>query len=211
MTSGASASTASSAATVERIVDDNGNTLLVQQGVRGEPGVVGCADGQREGLVDAARYPRIAGCLGQWGGTQSLRGRTTGRACGDDLGNCVAPADLCAPGWHVCGADGSIAEVSQLSADECFHAGTPRFSAAISHCESQDGCATDREGGNGDGHYACFESGWCSEAVCCGESCGEFGACTDGVWPGATHIAQGMDQGCGAMTSLRAGGVLCCR
>ena len=40
---------------------------------------------------------------------------------------------------------------------------------------------------------------------------GRFGVCVDGVWPGKTHIAIGQDQGCGATTSRRAGGVMGCR
>jgi hypothetical protein len=59
--------------------------------------------------------------------------------------------------------------------------------------------------------YPCFDNGWCSEAVCCGGACRDFGACPSGIWPNDTHIAIGTDQGCGMITSRRAGGVLCCK
>lgn len=194
--------------TVEEIKDDAGNVYRVSQGVRGAPSAVGCADGQREAFVDAATFPGIAGCLASWAGTQSMRAPTTGKACGDDSGECAAPTDVCAPGWHVCGANGRIADLTQVSAEQCEQAGGGRFSAGVSHCETQSGCQYDTRP---DGDYDCFASGWCSETVCCGNDCGQFGACRDGVWPGKTHIAQGTDQGCGATSARRAGGVLCCR
>jgi hypothetical protein len=196
------------AAEVEEIRDDSGKVYRVSQGVRGEPAVIGCADGQREAFVDASAFAGIAGCLGSWPGKKSMRARPGRRACGDDAGECDVPASLCASGWHVCGASGSIAELKQVSSDQCASAGGGRYSAAISHCETQSGCVYDRRR---DGDYDCFDSGWCSETVCCGADCGGLGVCRDGVWPGQTTIAFGMDQGCGATTSQRAGGVLCCR
>lgn len=194
--------------TIETITDDQGNTYQVQQGVKGDPAAIGCADGQREAFVDPAAYPRIAGCLASWEGAMSLRAEATGAACGDDAGACAAPADACAPGWRVCGSTGAVADLQQVSADQCEGAGGGRFSAGLSHCETQEGCVYD----NGpEGSYECFAQGWCSEPVCCGGDCGDFGSCTDGIWPGKTHIAIGTDQGCGASTSRRAGGLLCCR
>jgi hypothetical protein len=193
---------------VEELRDDSGRVYRVSQGARGEPAVVGCADGQREAFVSRSRFATIAGCLGSWRGTRSMRARPTGRVCGDDAGPCAVPADLCGPGWRVCGASGAIDDVRRVSAAQCERAGGGRFSAAISHCETQDGCVYDTRAR---GDYPCFDSGWCSETVCCGADCGDLGACQDGVWPGKTHIAQGVDQGCGATSSQRAGGVLCCR
>jgi hypothetical protein len=197
-----------SGATSETVVDERGRSLSVEHGPPGDPAVVGCADGRREAFIDSARYPNIAGCLGSWPGRQTLRARVTGRACGDELGPCATPADLCAPGWHVCGSNGAVAELRQVSAEECEHAGGGRFAAGISHCKVQQGCAADP---TPDASYACFPSGWCSEPVCCGRDCGDFGACRDGVWPQHTHIPFGQDQGCGSTESRRAGGVLCCR
>lgn len=207
-TQGAPPAAAGGVVTVEEIKDDQGNVYKVSQGVKGEPGAIGCADGQREAFVDAAAFPAIAGCLASWNGTQSMRAPGTGAPCGDDRGECAVPADVCAAGWHVCGARGAIADLRQVSAEQCEQAGGGRFSSAISHCETQSGCTYDTRP---EGDYECFERGWCSETVCCGNDCGQFGSCTDGVWPGKTHIAQGTDQGCGATSARRAGGVLCCR
>jgi len=194
--------------TVETITDESGKTYQIQQGVKGDPGVVGCADGQREAFVDAAAYPRIAGCLAAWTGPQSLRTPPTGAACGDDGAACAAPGDACAPGWHVCGAAGAVADLRQVSGEQCEQAGGGRFSAAMSHCKAQQGCEYDP---SPQASYACYDSGWCSEPVCCGSDCGQFGACTGGVWTDKTHIAQGMEMGCAKMESRRAGGLLCCR
>lgn len=173
----------------------------------GVTNIIGCADGKREGFADIKEFPDIAGCNASWEGVANLRAPATGNACGNDLKPCKVPADACAPGWHICGQDGSIEEISRIGAERCANAGDGRYVAAISHCKTQSGCVYD----NGDGHYPCFSSGWCSEAVCCGKECGDFGICRDGVWPNATHIAIGMDQGCGAMLSHRAQGVLCCK
>jgi hypothetical protein len=194
---------------VETVTDENGQTYQIQQGQPGDPAVVGCADGQREAFVDLAQNGRIAGCIASWDGAHSLRAPQTGAACGDDRGPCAVPADACAPGWRVCASNGAVADLLQIgSGERCEQAGGGRFSAGMSHCLSQEGCQYDP---SPQGNYPCFESGWCSEPVCCGADCGDFGACTGGVWPELTHIAQGMDQGCAAQTSQRAGGVLCCK
>ena len=190
------------------ITDDTGKVYHVSQGVRGAPGEVGCSDGQREAFVDGAAFPNIAGCLASWQGTQSMRAPGAGQACGDDAGECAVPGDACAAGWHVCGATGQVADLRQITGEQCENAGGGRFSAGISHCKTQSGCVYDN---SATASYQCFPSGWCSESVCCGNDCGQFGSCTGGVWPDKTHIAVGTDQGCGATSSRRAGGVLCCR
>ncbi len=192
---------------VAPITDEHGQTFQISQGVPGDPASVGCADGQREAFVDLAQYPKLAGCIGEWGEIADLRAPATGRACGDDLGPCAVPADACAPGWHVCGASGAIAEVAAIGQDKCEQAGGGKFVAAISHCATQNGCSyADPNSGS----YACYPNGWCSEAVCCGSDCGT-GVCPSGVWKDHTHIAVGTDQGCGALRSSRARGILCCK
>jgi hypothetical protein len=196
------------AVSVVDITDDQGKVYHIQQGAKGDPSVIGCADGQREAFVDATAFPKIAGCLASWDGGKSMRAPQTGKACGDDLGPCAVPQDACAAGWHTCGASGSVAELRQVSGQQCEQAGGGRFSAAISHCKTQDGCNYDM---SASASYECYPEGWCSESVCCGADCGEFGSCTGGVWDNDTHIAQGTDQGCGNIQSNRAGGVLCCK
>lgn len=202
----AGGSSASTAERVEEVATDNG-TISVRHTATLSTAVAGCADGTREAFHDTAQFPNIAGCMASWSGSQSLRAAASGAPCGDQS-TCAAPADACAAGWHVCGADGALSDLRQVSGEQCANAGRGRYSAAISHCLTQDGCATDPRP---EARYQCFAEGWCSESVCCGSDCGEFGRCQDGVWPGQTHIPVGQDQGCARMTSLRAGGVLCCR
>jgi hypothetical protein len=190
------------------VIDENGQPFQIAQGEPGDPALVGCADGQREAFVDAAAFPGVAGCIAEWTGTASLRAPGTGATCGDDTGPCPAPADACAPGWHLCGSSGSVAEVAAIGGDACETAGGGRFVAAMSHCKTQEGCEYEQ---GPEASYACFDTGWCSEPVCCGSDCMGFGSCPSGVWENKTHIPVGTDQGCGAIGSSRARGVLCCR
>lgn len=189
------------------VVDEDNQTFQISQGAPGDPAIVGCADGQREAFVDQGASPRVAGCIGEWEGTRSLREPPTGHACGDDLGPCAVPADACAAGWHVCGASGQLAEISAIGGDACERAGGGKFVAAISHCKTQSGCEyADPKTGS----YDCFKDGWCSEAFCCGSDCGT-GSCPSGIFPDHTHIAIGTDQGCAAIRPSRARGILCCK
>ena len=195
--------------TQDRITDERGRSVTIDHGPAGDPSVIGCADGRREAFLDLGRFPGIAGCLATWEGRQNLRSAPTGRPCGDELRICAVPADACASGWHVCGSSGSVQELRQLSPEDCENAGGGRFAAAISHCKSQRrSCEVDPDQ---EARYECYPKGWCSEPVCCGQDCGQFGNCRDGVWPRKTHIPFGQDQGCGSTESRRAGGVLCCR
>jgi hypothetical protein len=175
---------------------------------KGDPKLVGCADGQREGFADLAKHPRIAGCLGEWEGTKSLRDAPTGKACGDDGEKCAVPADLCAPGWHVCGMDGKAKDITdRTSAKDCDNAGPGRFNAAVSHSISEDidPCPKITAATN----LPCFQAGLGSEPACCGNDC-LGGKCKDGVFKGKTRISRGPSEGCGALTSNSNGGVMCC-
>jgi|WetSurMetagenome_2_1015567.scaffolds.fasta_scaffold327927_1 hypothetical protein len=199
------ASSGTPASTSSEVVEEDGQSITILHGVQGSPAVVGCADGRREGFHDLAAFPSIAGCQAFWEGPLSMRAPATGRACGDGLGGCAVPADACGPGWRVCGASGALADLKQVTGEQCESAGGGHFSAAVSHCKKQEECVYD------DGPYECFASGWCSEPVCCGQNCASFGECRSGIWPEKTHIPSGTDQGCGGTTARRAGGVLCCK
>jgi hypothetical protein len=195
-------------ASVTPILDERGTTYQITQGRPGAPGVMGCADGQREAFVDPVLFPTIAGCIAEWNGQTNLRSPRTNRTCGDDAGLCAAAADACAAGWHLCGDSGAVSDLLRVTPDQCEHAGGGRFVAAMSHCKTQSGCVYEPAQ---TASYACFTDGWCSEPVCCGNDCGQFGVCADGVWPAKTHIPVGTDQGCGKIGSSRARGVLCCK
>jgi hypothetical protein len=175
----------------------------------GDPAVVGCADGQREGFADLAKFPTIAGCLGSWEGDMTLRKGAVAKRCGDDLEACDSPASVCAPGWHVCARDGDYHDLTdRVDAKACNEgAGPGRFNAGISHVKKKKECApvpteTTR--------YPCLKEGYGAEPVCCGLDC-RFGQCRDSVWEQQTRISVGKAQGCGGLASDRNGGVLCCQ
>jgi hypothetical protein len=192
---------------VANVTSSTGQTYLIQNGQPGPPATLGCADGQREGLNDLARFPHVAACLGSWIDAKDLRGQPSGTACGDDLRPCSAPADLCAPGWHICGTSGDPAELQRLSASDCEQAGGGIYLSALSYCSGNaGGCSYASSQSE---PYGCTASGTCSEAVCCGAGCPGYGACADGVWPGRTHVITDGD-GCGGAHARTAGGVLCC-
>lgn len=198
----------------EARVDDNAPTALTdikfEESERGgDPKVVGCADGQREGFADIKKFPTIAGCLGVWDGSMTMRKGSTSKACGDDLDVCSSPADACAPGWHVCARNGDYHDLSDRIDDkQCSEgAGPGKFIAAISHVKKKKECApppgpTTR--------YPCLKDGYGAEPVCCGMNC-RPGECKDAVWPKKTRISVGKAQGCGSVSSDRNGGILCCQ
>jgi hypothetical protein len=213
----ATSSTADAGFTTFPMQDENGDTLTITQGPPGPPAIIGCSDGRREGLLDMALFPDVAACIGEWSGEQSLRQPSDRTACGNDAGKiCAVPADLCAPGWHLCASGGSALELStRLTPDQCDIAGGGRYVAATSHCQGL--CVTStctafcQYDPSGTEMLPCLPNGNCSEPACCGQACRNSGSCTDGVWPSRTHITNGPDQGCGMVSSRRAGGVLCCR
>jgi hypothetical protein len=178
------------------------------EGEKGDPKVVGCSDGQREGFADLKKNPRIAACIGSWTGAKSLRDKPTGAACGDDGQPCKVPADMCSEGWHVCGVDGKIDDFTgHVSVKDCENAGPGRFNAALSHLASEDvnPCpAADLKK-----PLPCTKAGLGSEPVCCGADC-QQGKCKDSIWKGKTKISRGPSEGCGGITSDRNPGVLCC-
>ncbi|MBI5609842.1 MAG: hypothetical protein HY902_13300 [Deltaproteobacteria bacterium] len=84
---------------------------------------IGCADGTREGFLDEAAWPQIAGCAGAWekpGITPDSVAPTCNHQGGNsgskaDGSGCAAP-DLCSAGWHICK---TWQEVAQKSPTGC--------------------------------------------------------------------------------------------
>lgn len=116
---------------------------------------VGCADGEREGFLDTARYPDIAACSGSWsvpGVTRDNMVPTCGNDSGDDSNNpggsgCAA-VDLCEPGWHICLGKDEVA----LRAGTCDDATPPNAPSkslffAVTQ-QSANGSACDQPGDN---------------------------------------------------------------
>ncbi len=138
---------------------------------------VGCADGEREGFLDMAAYPQIAGCAGAW----SLPGVSPdsvvpacGRLGGDDgerrEGAGCSAADLCAEGWHICRG---WQEVAAKSPAGCVDATPPGalskslFFACAQPSENNSVC-----GAPGDGFNDVFGCGNLGHALPPGSGCG---------------------------------------
>ncbi len=184
--------------------------LKLEQSKRGKPEKIGCADGQREGFKDLEKFDDVAGCYGRWEGFKSLASAPTGEPCGDDKkGHCNEPADVCAEGWHVCGAGGNVQELRErLAWEHCqTGAGPSKFIAAISHNNGDDRCDPWRRDG---GATLCKGPGFGGEAVCCGKDC-EYSRCRNGVWRRRTRTALGPLEGCAKVSSDRNGGIMCCK
>lgn len=185
------------------------NVDFVESERDGDPLVVGCADGQREGFADLKKFPTIAGCLAVWDGEMNLRKGKTSKVCGDDLDVCSSPADVCAQGWHVCARNGDYNDLAdRISGEQCSgEAGPGKFIAAISHVKKKGECP-DPPGPTT--RYPCLDEGFGAEPICCGEGCKQ-GKCKDAVWTGQSRISVGKAEGCSTVSSDRNGGILCCK
>ncbi len=169
--------------------------------------LIGCADGTREGFVDAVEFPAIAGCAASWDGTPSLRAPGTGGSCGysvDAAGTrtseakCQAPRDACATGWHICGEttlgewleSGGRRGLGDLSESDCADAGDAtatdrRFAIANSHAKPND---TTCEYVTRNEAALCTDVFFGSQPICCGLACTDFAGCFQAV-PGWTYTA----------------------
>lgn len=173
--------------------------------------LVGCADGAREAFTSLAMFPTVAGCAASWNAALSMRAAATGQACGDDLQLCAAPADACAPGWHLCGTNGQPTELTaRMTEADCTTAGASpipdaRFAAALSHCSSYAAgvCGYDVP-------RDCAVDSSCAEPVCCGAGCRTDAGCLAGAFA-AQGIAGTLFNGCASMLAVDVTGVLCCR
>lgn len=165
----------------------------------------GCADGQREAFTDEATFPEIAGCAASWTTRVSMRDPATGSACGDDLGDCAAPADACAPGWELCGTNGNPAQITSRVSDQQCNEQSGQFAAALSHCTDAAPCVYSPP-------YSCLPGGAdCAEAVCCGDGCSQSASCSTGVFPTGTRInTGGASNGCASLAPALVTGVMCC-
>lgn len=156
---------------------------------------IGCSDGTREGFVDRAKFPTIAGCEAVWP-ESSMRSLKGGVACGNSLRSCAVPADACAVGWHVCAAPpyGPADVSSKITITDCL-AQTGEFAMAVGD-QQCDPCDVTGYG-----------------AACCGTICvQQNGSC---VFPGQTAwfgVIDGHDNLCSDIIANHLSqGVMCCR
>jgi hypothetical protein len=174
--------------------------------------IVGCSDATREGFVlkDANgnyNFKDIASCAGKFA-PQSLRASKTGKKCGNSIGDCVSPADLCSDGWHICMNNGWPGDLKDRIGEGDCHSGTAgqgSFAAASDKSAKVDCCWTC--------HLEPLPLG-CSGAdyaIGCGTNstigCGGTNCC-DVVWPGNTSYAA-EKRYCNNMSGVD--GVLCCK
>jgi hypothetical protein len=100
--------------------DALGDTGLTTDVLEGE---AGCADGSREGFIDRAAFPMIAGCAGAWAlpGVKTVAAPACARQAGNNGANpdgagCNV-SDLCATGWDVC--PGRVAVQNRIGSHSC--------------------------------------------------------------------------------------------
>ena len=175
----------------------------------------GCADGNREGFLQDFE---IAGCGGNWKGYANLAQAPSGVPCGDDFPSdssnqiCNSPADLCDTkhGWRICGSMGNVQDLtSRTKSDACYSAGYGRYSASINNCNEVHACDSPNFGIR----YQCSQyKASCDAPFCCGVDCTGNATCDGGVFCGETLSVPNLQtyEGCSHITSIQAGGVLCC-
>lgn len=188
----------------------------------GAPSAMGCADGSREGFLNATArgWPDIAGCAGGWSipglrlgaGRTPACGRNSGDTSANPAGAGCAAADLCAEGWHIC--QGPV-EVYRLSASQCESAvplGVTAFFAVAGGGSPTGDCVFGEPQVNdvrGCGNLGQPEGDGCFPL----DRRLEFGDClaTSGVWNcgRAEHNQMEVEKVYKTHPSL--GGVLCCR
>jgi hypothetical protein len=168
---------------------------------------VGCTLGTRAAFADTTRFPDIAGCAGRWLGQQDLSAPPSSNTSSCARGECNAPADACAYGWHMCSRSGDIGELVAIAPSDCDTAGSGRFVAAVSHDAQSSPCTYFPPDG-----YTCMANppNTGGQPPCCGSGC-VLAGCPDGVWPGDTHIPSLGGAGCANLASSEVDGVLCCR
>lgn len=165
-------------------------------------GLAGCSDGSREGFVDRAAYPDIAGCSGMWDvpgihttapavdpicglSPADTRVPRCGRAAGNDGLNAAGAGctveDLCAPGWHVCNSAGEVATRAVSGCEGATRAGDPELffatrqsSTGFGHCTT--GVRTDDGCDPTAGTRDCAQTERTSNDIF---GCGNFGTYTN--------------------------------
>ncbi|MCA9518912.1 MAG: hypothetical protein KC635_28445 [Myxococcales bacterium] len=176
----------------------------------------GCADGTREGFVDIAPFPDIAGCSGAWSvpGVVTAAAPACGRRAGDDgelpSGAGCNVADLCAEGWHVCADFGDVADATSFGGCEgAVTTSEPLF--FVTRQGSLGNAACPLFGGGANDLFGCGSLGNAPGAGCApldrtsGDLCLALGppwACGADAANEANNVTK---------TGSDAGGVLCCR
>jgi hypothetical protein len=180
--------------------------------VTGDAGIVGCADGQREGFLDVAAYPNIAACDGgfQVPGIVGLTGPACGRAGGDDGarpdGSGCNVEDLCSVGFHVCA---SATEVGAKSTTGCI--GAVAVTPSVFYLTLQSGFGQQKCGPGTNDVFGCGNIGFRPSQGCgvLDRASGDLCAGLIAPWTcGSDLIGEALNV---AKPGSAAGGVLCCK
>jgi hypothetical protein len=189
-------------------------------GPRGDPAVIGCADGSREGFANLASWPGIAGCAGGFRVRGLAAGAEAEPRCGRQAGNTGAnPAgigcaaqDLCAPGWQICADAGDVARHSPTGCAGAVPAGFAAF-FLVGAGASADGLCLPGAGLTNDLH-GCGSFGDPTHPSCAPlDRRLDFAACyaTRGLWScgdDQTHLQETVEV---SKAGPGLGGVLCCK
>jgi hypothetical protein len=185
----------------------------------GEPAVVGCADGSREGFTDLEAWPDIAGCSGGWQvpgviGDQGKEPRC-GRQSGNDSirpdGTNCSVADLCADGWHVCRDPPEVKRRSLSGCESAVVPGQHMIFIVAAGASPLGVCVPDLAATNdlhGCGDLGSDETSGCSPLL----KRMTFADCLgSGVWSCGTADDHLLEANVVTKTGSAQGGVLCCR
>lgn len=184
----------------------------------------GCADGQREGFVDATRFPTVAGCNGAWTvpgisnfapqvapscapyKPHDTRYPTCNRQAGDDSpthsnGTGCSAEDLCADGWHVCLSAADFGQTKALCTQANPIGSPPQLwlsrqsSTGFQKCAT--GTSTSSNCNSVSGEVGCLQTELISNDVF---GCGNYGATLAGKTCG--NFNRFSDNLCSAIASF---------
>ena len=186
----------------------------------GEPEVLGCADGTREGFLDAMAWPDIGGCSGAWDvpgvlgeiGRTPMCARSAGNTGSNGQGMGCSVADLCAQGWHVCADPEEVARRSPTDCESAAPSAHPIFFLVTAGASPLGICKADRASTNdihGCGNLGQPESEGCQPL----ERRMGFADClgTNQVWKCGTAEDHLREATVVVKTGPAWGGALCCR
>jgi hypothetical protein len=191
----------------------------------GEPRLVGCSDGTREGFRDIKTWPRIAACAGGWRvpgllsesarAPQCLRrsgndsANVDGRGCVDNACVDCSASDLCAPLWHACLNGPEVADCSPTGCEGMLSPGDEAFFVVMTGASSQGVCYP--EGKNdlhGCGNLGAPESDQCPPLT----RRMSFTECNGtGTWECGNANRNLIEAETVRKVNSSLGGVLCCR
>jgi hypothetical protein len=177
-------------------------------------GAIGCADGEREGFVDAAAQPSIAGCAGGFAlaGLRVPAAPACGGKGGDDGelpdGTGCNASDLCAAGWRVCLSSDDVA--SRAAGGTCAGL-VPEGAGELFFATRQSGPGLSGCGEGADDLFGCGSLGASPHESCTPLDRYSGDLCASLLAPWSCGSVKTTEAESVTKTGPGAGGVLCCR